>query len=76
MNDYKTYDHDTDNLLDGITVDDILLVLNCNVRKEEITPERVAQEIDALVKSRMQDLRDLRDNWKAQICKEALKGRE
>ena len=63
-----------DNLLDGITFDDIILAVHCNCK--EITPEAVKREFDNFLKMRMVDTEYLLENNMDEIIMEAKKGRE
>ena len=63
-----------DNLLDGITFDDIITQLHCNYRN--ITPDAVRKEADDLLKLRLADMRELLERNIDKIAEEARKGRE
>ena len=63
-----------DNLLDGITFDDIILAVHCNCK--EITPEAVRKEFKEFLEMRMTDTEFLLENNIAEIIAEAKKGRE
>ena len=67
--DLSTYD----NLLDGLTFDDLILAVHCNCRV--ITPAAVLKEFDNIMQSRMQDVKFLLDNNMKEIIAEARKGR-
>lgn len=56
---YKLGDdlHETDNILDAITFDEILMTINCNV--QNINRKTVLKEIDEILEIRLQDYRDL-----------------
>ena len=58
-----------DNILDGFTFKDLILVVHCNC--ESITPEAVRREAE----ERMQDYRFLLRNNIEEIMAEAKKGR-
>lgn len=63
-----------DNLLDGITFDDIILAVHCNCK--EITPEAVRKEFKEFLEIRMTDTEFLLENNMDEIIAEAKKGRE
>lgn len=63
-----------DNLLDGITFDDIITQVHCNCRN--ITPDAVREEVDDLLKLRLADMRELLERNIDKIAEEARKGRE
>lgn len=62
-----------DDLLYGITFDDLILAVHCNCRK--ITPEAVLREAIEILDIRMQDYRFLLENNLDAIIEEAKKGR-
>lgn len=62
-----------DDLLYGITFDDLILAAHCNCRK--ITPEAVIREAREILDIRMQDYRFLLENNLDAIIEEAKKGR-
>lgn len=62
-----------DDLLYGITFDDLVLAVHCNCRK--ITPEAVLREAREILDIRMQDYRFLLENNLDAIIEEAKKGR-
>nr|DAU22951.1 MAG TPA: hypothetical protein [Caudoviricetes sp.] len=62
-----------DDLLYGITFDDLILAVHCNCRK--ITPEAVLREAREILDIRMQDYRFLLENNLDAIIEEAKKGR-
>lgn len=64
----------SDNLLDGITFDDLILAAHCNCR--EITPAAVMREFKEIMASRMQDTEFLLEQNMNEIIREAKKGRE
>lgn len=68
--DLSTYD----NLLDGLTFDDLILSVHCNCRT--ITSATVLKEFDSIMQSRMEDVRFLLNNNMNEIVAEAKKGRE
>lgn len=62
-----------DDLLYGITFDDLILAVHCNCRK--ITPEAVLREAREILDIRMQDYRFLLENNLDAIIEGAKKGR-
>lgn len=62
-----------DNLMDGITFDEIILTVHCNCRN--ITRETVSREVNELVSMRMDDMRELLMRNIDIIMAEAKKGR-
>lgn len=48
-----------DNLLDGLTFDELLLTVRCNCR--EVTPEAVRREFTEILKMRLEDASFLLD---------------
>lgn len=62
-----------DDLLYGITFDDLILAVHCNCHK--ITPEAVLREAREILDIRMQDYRFLLENNLDAIIEEAKKGR-
>lgn len=62
-----------DDLLYGITFDDLILAVHCNCRK--ITPEAVLREAREILDIRMQDYRFQLENNLDAIIEEAKKGR-
>ena len=63
-----------DNMLDGITFEDIILVVHCNCR--EITPEAIRKEVLDFVELRLDDMKCLMEKNLDVIAEEAMKGRE
>lgn len=63
-----------DNLLDGISFDELILTAHCNCR--EITPEGVEKELDKILEIRLQDMKYFLQNNLQEIVQEAKKGRE
>lgn len=63
-----------DNMLDGITFEDIILVVHCNCR--EITPETIRKEVLDFVELRLDDMKCLMEKNLDAIAAEAMKGRE
>lgn len=64
----------SDSLLDGLTFDDLILVVHCNCRS--ITPEAVRAELKEMLESRKQDMMFLLEKNMDAIMAEARKGRE
>lgn len=62
-----------DNLLDGITFDDLILAVHCNCR--DITPAAVRKELMEIFASRKQDMIYLLEMNMDEIMAEARKGR-
>ena len=51
--DLSTYDE----LLGGLTFDDLILTVHCNVRKDQITPEAVRRELKKnILEGRLEDM--------------------
>lgn len=63
----------SDNLLDGVTLDDLILAVHCNCRA--ITPAAVRSELKEMLKSRKQDMMCLLEKNMDAIMAEARKGR-
>ena len=63
-----------DNMLDGITFEDIILAVHCNCR--EITPEAIRKEVLDFVELRLDDMKCLMEKNLDVIAEEAMKGRE
>ena len=64
----------SDNLMDGISFDDIILQVHCNCRS--ITPEAVIREVNDLISQRLEDMQELLARNINIIMAEARKGRE
>ena len=62
-----------DNLLDGITFDELILTAHCNCRT--ITPQAVQRELSEILESRKQDMEFLLKKNMDIIIEEARKGR-
>ena len=62
-----------DNLLDGMTFDDLILAVHCNCRA--ITPAAVRKELMEIFASRKQDMIYLLEMNMDEIMAEARKGR-
>lgn len=56
--DLRTYDV----LLDGITFDDLILALHCNVPTEELTCDRIRAELEDTISIRREDMEFLLQN--------------
>lgn len=63
-----------DNLLDGMTFDDLILAVHCNC--QDITPNAVRKELMEIFASRKQDMIYLLEMNMDEIMAEARKGRE
>lgn len=63
-----------DNLLDGITFDDLILAVHCNCR--EINHMAVHQQLSEILAQRRQDMVHLLERNIETIMAEARKGRE
>lgn len=50
-NDLRTYD----SLLDGISFDDLILQLHCNIQKRNITPDTVRSELHNMIEQCLVD---------------------
>ena len=64
----------SDNLLDGLTFDDLILAVHHNCRI--ITPETVCAELEEILAGRKQDMMFLLERNMDAIMVEARKGRE
>ena len=64
----------SDNLLDGLTFDDLILAVHHNCRI--ITPETVCAELDEILTGRKQDMMFLLEQNMDVTMAEAKKGRE
>jgi hypothetical protein len=64
----------SDNLLDGVTFDDLILAIHCNCR--EITPAAVRRELKKILEERTDDMDFLLENNMDAIIAEAERGRE
>ena len=53
--DLSTYD----SILDGLTFDDLILAIHCNVQPERMTPDRVRKELREMLDGRLEDMRFL-----------------
>lgn len=63
-----------DNLLDGITFQEVIMTVHCNCR--EITCDAVRKEVLTLLEMRIEDMKVLMEKNLAVIAEEARKGRE
>ena len=50
--DLSTYD----SILDGLTFDDLILAVHCNVPPTKITPDRVRKELREMLNGRLEDM--------------------
>lgn len=64
----------SDNLLDPVTFDDLILAVHCNYRV--ITPDEVVKTMREMLEQRLQDTLFLIKNNMEAIMDEARKGRE
>lgn len=64
----------SDNILDGITFDDIILAVHCNC--QYITPAEVIRTALEIVENRTEDFCYILNKNLEEICAEARKGRE
>lgn len=64
----------SDNLLDPVTFDDLILAVHCNCRL--ITPDEVVKTMSEMLEQRLQDTRFLIKNNMEAIMDEARKGRD
>lgn len=62
-----------DNLLDGLTFNDLILAVQCNCR--DITLEAVRKELQVILAGRKQDLENLLEKNMSAIMSAAKKGR-
>lgn len=63
-----------DNLLDGITFDDVILAVHCNCRV--INRETVTKQFFEILEQRLLDMNELLNRNIDKIAEEARKGRE
>ena len=63
----------SDSLLDGITFDDIILQIHCNIPKHKMTPDVVMRELKSLLNSRVADMMFLAENNLDKIIEYAMK---
>lgn len=63
----------SDNLLDGITFDELILTVHCNCRS--ITPKTVRKELMEIVELKMEDMRELLERNVDYIIAAAKEGR-
>jgi len=63
-----------DNLLDGISFNDLITAVHCNCRK--ISTASVVKELHSILDQRMQDMWFLLENNMDAIIKEAKRGRK
>lgn len=64
----------SDNLLDGITFDDVILTVHCNCRV--ISRETVTEQFFEILEQRLLDTNELLNRNIDKIAEEARKGRE
>ena len=64
----------SDNLLDGLTFDELILTVHCNCRT--INKAAVVAELKSIVASRLEDMKELLERNIDRIMEEAKKGRE
>ena len=64
----------SDNLLDGITFDDVILAVRCNCHV--ISRETVTKQFVEILEQRLFDMNELLDRNIDKIAEEARKGRE
>lgn len=64
----------SDNLLDAVTFDDLILAAHCNCRT--VTPETVRKELREILDIRKQDMMFLLEKNMDVIIQKALEGRE
>ena len=53
---------ESDNMLDAITFDELILTLHCNLRKKDIDAAHVRKQLDEIIACKMEDLRYLLEN--------------
>ena len=53
---------ESDNMLDAITFDELILTLHCNFPKDKITPQNVRKQLHEIIDGRMEDLIFLMEN--------------
>lgn len=46
----------SDSILDGITFDDLILTVHCNIPKDKITGEVVLKELREIIDARLEDM--------------------
>lgn len=64
----------SDNLLDGIAFDDVILAVHCNCRV--ISRETVTKQLFEILEQRLLDMNELLNRNIDKIAEEARKGRE
>ena len=64
----------SDNLLDGITLDDVILAVHCNCKT--IDRNAIRTQVQEILSQRLEDMNYLLDRNIDQIAEEARKGRE
>lgn len=63
-----------DNMLDGITFQEVIMTVHCNCR--DITYDAIRKEVLTLLEMRIEDMKVLMEKNLAVIAEEARKGRE
>lgn len=63
-------------ILDSYNMDDLLLEISCNFRKEAITPDNVRQHIKEVLDLRYWEALEIFEDNLNNICKQAIKERE
>jgi hypothetical protein len=54
--------HQKDNILDGITFEDIIDSVRCSLPADQQTPTKIRRLVNEVIEQRMQDFRFLLDN--------------
>ena len=49
----------SDNIMDAITFDELIMTLRCNVRKDEIGPYTLCKQLEEIIMARLEDAFDL-----------------
>lgn len=63
-------------VLDSYSIDELLLEISCNFRKEAITPENVRRHIKEALDLRYWEALEIIEDNLDNICKQAIKERE
>lgn len=63
-------------VLDSYSIDELLLEISCNFRKEAITPENVRRHIKEVLDLRYWEALEIFEDNLQNICKQAIKERE
>ena len=53
---------ESDNMLDAITFDELILTLHCNLRKEDIDAAHVRGQLAGIIESKFEDMKFLLEN--------------